>query len=452
MASTVPSQPRPVVPPDTGRIDPGGTLDATSDVCAAGSGLGSRSAPDFTAVATYAATRRPVEQATTLLPDAYRSPDFFALERQRVFVRSWVAVAVCDDLAEPGQVVTASVAGMPIVVTRDRGGELRAFHNVCRHRGTQLVAQDTQLRRFRCPYHSWTYALDGRLLGAPLFAGSGIPVEQQALFDTGHTDFDPDRYSLLPVRVASFAHVVFVNLCHEGPSLEEWLGDLPDRLAGYRLDEGVAVRRMSFEVTANWKLIAENFMEYYHLPWVHPELAKVSRVEDHHRFQGSGMYCGMATSPISVDPSTSGWSGLPPTPGLDAVDAVSGRFVWVFPNLAVAVLPTHTFTLILTPEGPDRTRERAVLSLNRDLSDDADPGALDQLAGFWDHVNREDIDIVQRGQAGISSAAFQGGPMCFRFEEPLHRFQNMLIDRMVGVDRIPPGDPAGDTPFVPAGR
>lgn len=407
--------------------------------------------PDYLSDDTYAATRRPVEQATTLVPQAYRSPSFYELERRQVFARSWVAVTLAEKVAQPGQVVTASVAGMPIIVTRDGDGELRAFHNLCRHRGTQLVAEDCSLRRFRCPYHSWTYALDGRLLGSPLFEGSDIPPDQQALLDTSHRrGFDKRDYGLLPVRIGAWGHVVFVNLSEESPALEKWLGDLPDRLAGYRLDESVAVGELAYDVRANWKLIAENFMEYYHLPWVHPELAKVSRVEDHHRFQGPGMYTGSCTTPISQDPSTSGWLSLPLTPGLDADDAISGRFVWVTPNLAIAALPTHTFTIIVTPDGPDRTREAAVLSLHRDIAAEADVSALAELTRFWDHLNREDIDIVERGQRGVSSDAFPGGPMCYRFEEPLHRFQNMVIDLMVGIDRIPEGDPRGDTSIVTA--
>jgi choline monooxygenase len=408
---------------------------------------------DYVSESTYVATRRPVEDATTLIPQAYRSSRFFELERRQVFGRGWVAVTFAEKVAQPGQVVTATVAGMPIVVTRDQEGELRAFHNVCRHRGTQLVTEDCSLRRFRCPYHSWTYALDGRLLGAPLFAGSDIPEDQQALFDTSHARaFDVEQYGLHPLRVGSFGHVVFVDLAADGPALDDWLGDLGVRLAGYRLDESVTVGSMSFDVAANWKLVAENFMEYYHLPWVHPELAKVSRVEDHHRFQGPGMYTGMCTSPISQDPSTSGWLSLGTTPGLDEDDAVSGRFIWVFPNLAIAAVPTHTFSIILEPVSPALTREQVALSVHREVAADVAPETIDELRRFWTEVNREDIDIVERGQIGVSSAAFTGGPMCYRFEEPLHRFQNMVIDRMVGLDRIPAGDPRGDTSIVGAPR
>jgi nitrite reductase/ring-hydroxylating ferredoxin subunit len=142
-----------------------------------------RAAARYLREETYAATRRPVEEARTLLPDAYRDPAFHALEQERLFTTSWVGVAFADRVAETGQVVTATVADQPIMITRDPTGALRAFHNVCRHRGTQLVEADTRVKRFRCPYHSWTYALNGRLVGIP---GSPHPL-------TGVDDFGAYR-------------------------------------------------------------------------------------------------------------------------------------------------------------------------------------------------------------------------------------------------------------------
>jgi choline monooxygenase len=360
--------------------------------------------------ATYAATRRPVNQAETLIPDAYRSEEFFGLERERVFATSWVAVGYAERVAHPGDTILADVAGRPLIITRDRDGVLRAFHNTCRHRGTRLVREPCRLTRFRCPYRSWTYALDGRLLGAPLFEGSDIRADQQALFDMGHLErFDKADYGLLEARVAEWGHLVFATLDLRAMSLEAWLGDLPDRLAGYRLAEMTVVDERDYDVAANWKLIAENFMEYYHLPWVHPELAKVSRVEDHHRFQGPGMYTGMCTQPISSDQNDV-WSALEPVPGLSDDDATAGRFVWITPNCGLAVLPNHVFTLLAEPVSVGRTRERTSLAVSRTGRGGADgEAAFAELAAFWDHLNREDVEVCEEVQAGLSSPAYPGG-------------------------------------------
>lgn len=404
---------------------------------------------DYLRDETYARTRLPVEEASTLIPQAYRSEAYHRLEQRRVFAGGWVAVGYREQVDEPGRVLVGTVADQSVLVTRDRAGVLRAFHNVCRHRAAKLVDQDCSLRRFRCRYHSWTYALDGRLLGAPLFEGSDIPPDQQALFDTDHVaGLDPDDMGLLPVRVDTWGHLVFVDLDGGAPPLLDWLGDLPERLAGHQLDRATVLGRRPYTIAANWKLVAENFMEYYHLPWVHPELAKVSKVEDHHRFQGPGMYTGMCTSPVTQD-EDSGWSALEPVPGLDADDATSGRFVYLFPNVALSVLPNHVFTMLLTPRGPGVTAEETALAMHADTATGPGvPAALDQLLAFWDHVNREDIDVVEAVQEGIASRAYTGGRLCYRFEEPLHRFHNMVADRMVGIDRIPPGDAVEGRPVV----
>jgi len=417
--------------------------------------LGPRPTPvaDYTSEHTYQSTRLPVDLATTLIPDAYTTQEFFDLERERVFASSWVAVACTSDVDRPGRVVVVDVAGRSVIVTRNREGALRAFHNVCRHRATKLLTDGQErLKRIRCPYHSWTYDLDGRCLGTPLFEGSDIPPDQRGAFDMSDVQgFDRADYGLLPVRADSWGFLVFVNLDPNASPLSRQLGDLPERFSAYHLDEWRAVRRTEYGVEANYKLVGENFMEYYHLPWVHPELIQVSKLADHYRWQGAGMYTGMCTTPVSRNSNAGGWEGLPPMGSLGAEDANSGRFVWLFPSTAITVLPNHAFVLFSRPDGPARTVEEAVLLVPPGTGDGPGTEAgLDQLAGFWDLVNRQDLEIVARVQAGLANPAYRGGRMCYRFEEPLHRFQNMVIDRMLGLDRVPAGDDVAMTPMLAA--
>jgi choline monooxygenase len=397
---------------------------------------------DYLDEATYRSTRFPTELATTLLPAAYHDADFHDLEREHLWRTSWVAVGYTEEVNRPGNAIVREVAGRSVVILRDREGELRAFLNVCRHRAAQLVARDCELgKRIRCPYHAWAYGLDGECLGTPLFEGSDIPLDQRDMFDMSHVkEFDRADYGLLPVGVAAWGFLLFVCLDDTTPPLSEWLGDLPDRLDGYRFEQWRAQAKKDYRVAANWKLIAENFMEYYHLPWVHPELMKVSRMQDHYRFQGPGMYTGMTTNPVSRD-ENSVWVDLPPCEGLPEEHLAAGRFMLLFPNVALSVLPNHAFVIMLQPAGPDTTVERTVLLTHPDaMSQPESTDALAKLHAFWDHVNLEDVEIVERVQAGISIPEYPGGRMCYRFEEPLHRFQNMVIDRMVGVERIPDGD------------
>ncbi len=403
----------------------------------------------YTREETYRHTRLPVERATTLIPDAYRSADYFEVEQEQVFSRGWVCAGYTCQVREPGDTFVSTVAGQSLILTRDKAGKLQGFYNVCRHRGSQLIAEDGKLSVIRCPYHAWGYGLDGRLLGTPYFQGMDVPDEQKAIFTCQATEFCKEDYGLLPVRVDSWGCFVFVNLDGQARPLGEWLGDLPERFARYPLQELRLVRRRPFQIKANWKLIAENFMEYYHLPWVHPELCNVSGFKDHYRYQGPGMYTGMCTSPLTYDPKTIEFS-LPVWKGLDATEQQTAYWMMLFPNLALFLLPNHLFTLLYQPDGPGRTLESADMLVHSEaLAEPAVQEQIDRIMGFWGMVNQQDIKAVERVQRGLQSRAYPGGRMCFRFEEPVHRFQNMVIDLMISSFRVPPGDvPAA--PAVPA--
>ena len=234
------------------------------------------SGPEF-----WASIRADVWSALGLPPTAYADEAFFVDEQSRLFGRAWTGVALAAELSRPGRLLVRSVGGKSVLLTRS-GERLRGFLNSCRHRGTELAEADCDIRGIiRCPYHRWSYSTDGWLVAAPLFAASPP------------SDFDPADWRLVPVRVDTWGPIVFVCFDEQAPPLDVWLGDLPERLAGYRLDKWQPAHldgaTATFDVAANWKLIIENFAEYYHLPWVHPKLAKVSRVKDHYRYQGPEM-------------------------------------------------------------------------------------------------------------------------------------------------------------------
>ena len=403
-----------------------------------------RTLQDYTREKTYRYTRAPVEVAMTLIADAYRREDFFELERERVYGTSWVALGYAEEVAEAGRFIVREVAGQSILVTRDKTGALRAFYNTCRHRGARLYQEGGKATRFRCPYHSWGYDLAGNCIGTPLFEGSDIPEDFRGVFDMSAVKaFERADYGLFKVKVAQWGFLLFVNLDPEALPLETYLGDLKGRLENYQLERWRVVRSKDYEIRANWKLISENFMEYYHLPWVHPELAKVSRMEDHYRYQGTGMYTGMTTTPISDNSGSGGWKGLPNAPDLTEREETSGRFISLFPNICLSVLPNHAFVMMFEPQAAGFTLERCAILCHPDSVGGGAEIELEQLLTFWDLVNREDIEIVEAVQEGLRSKPYMGGRMCFKFEESVHRFQNMVIDRMVGVkDHVLAGDDA----------
>ena len=397
----------------------------------------------------WSGTRRRLESAMGLPAAAYTDPGFFGAERQRVFGHAWVCVGIADEVRTPGRLLVREVGSTSVLITRDETGQLRSFVNSCRHRGTELAEADCDVAStIRCPYHRWGYALDGRLKATPFF--DEIPRDE----------FDRDDFGLQPVRVDTWGVLLFVCLSDHTPPLEDWLGDLPERMQGYRLDGWSTVHEQQLDIAANWKLISENFQEYYHLTWVHPELSKVSRVEDHYRYQGPGMYCGQTTTPVSGD-ERDDWLSLPPADGLDESDAVSGRFAAIFPNVLLSVLPNHVFVMQLDPVRPGVTKETCTWLLPKTGADASDE-AFEPTRTFWIDVNSEDIDIVERGQRGLTRGAVPAGPLAPRFEEPLHRFQGILADMMTAESssmlQVPSGDDgslehqygAGQNPTPPA--
>jgi len=408
---------------------------------------------DYTLEDTYRRLRGNVESALTLIPDAYRSAEFFKLEREHLWSRSWVAVGYTCEVAEPGDILVAEVAGQSVLVVRGRDHTLRAFHNVCRHRGSRLVDKNANCKVLRCPYHGWGYNLEGELLGTPYFKGLDVPAglaEKFQMTDGTAADFCKEDYPLLAAGCATWGGTVFVNLDRQPREFEKWIGDLRQRFARHPLDELVLVRRRTYEIKSNWKLIAENFMEYYHLPFGHPELCNISSFDNHYRYQGPGMYTGMATVPLSSDPTTVSFDGIPIWHGLSDTESQSAYFVWLMPNIAYWIFPQHLVTLLLTPVSEDLTLEHMDMLVHPSARAAADADAIfDRVMNFWWYVNDQDVRLVENVQAGLRSQAYSGGRMCFRFEEPVHRFQNMVADLMTGRVRVPEGDASEEAPVLP---
>ncbi|HIG25940.1 MAG TPA: aromatic ring-hydroxylating dioxygenase subunit alpha [Acidimicrobiia bacterium] len=392
----------------------------------------SPSAP-WTDDAFWAPTRRAVEEASALPADCYADQEFFDLESEKVFETAWVCVGTANELNAPGQVLVRKLGKRSVLLMRTEAGELHGFYNSCRHRGTELFANDcTAGATLRCPYHRWGYDRDGVLNTTPLF--EEVTVK----------DFDPTDFSLHPVRTAQWGCLLFACADPHTVEIDEWFGDLTERVANYQLENWVTHLEVDLEMNANWKLISENYQEYYHVPWIHPELAKVSRVVDHYRFQGPGMYCGQTTTPIT-ETSRDDWTVMPKATTLSNGEAVSGRFLAIFPNVLLSLLPNHAFVLRLEPLEPGKTREHCTWLLppgNEKVSDEEFAATRD----FWIDINNEDIDIVERNQRGISQGAYTPGRLSPRFEEPLHRFYNMLADHMTGTRRIPKGDESDKIP------
>jgi Rieske 2Fe-2S family protein len=334
-----------------------------------------------------------------LTREDYLGEPVWARECERIFGRTWCAVGRDEDVAVPGSYLRVEVAGESVFVTRDADGALHAFYNVCRHRGAELVdaggpACGSFGSAIRCPYHSWTYGLDGRLRRAPFLGPVG--------------DADAAGFALASVRVDSWGGFVFVNLDPSASSLLDQLGEVPRRVTRYPLHELRRGARVVYDVAANWKVLAENYNECYHCGPVHPELCDL--VPSFRRAGGDGLEWerGIPHRDGAYTFTRSGTTTRAPFPDLDEDERVRHKGELAFPNLLLSLSCDHVASFVLTPRGPGRTTIEFDLLFHPDAL--ADPG-FDAADAFdlWDLVNRQDWGICESVQRGMASRGFTQG-------------------------------------------
>jgi glycine betaine catabolism A len=332
----------------------------------------------------------------------YLGAEAHELEREGIFFAEWFCAGRADQVG-PGELVVLDVAGESVLLLRTRAGELRAHYNVCRHRGSQLVltspgqppGEPRRVGSLRCPYHSWTYGLDGRLLRAP------------------HTDdvdgFAPAGFPLHPVGVATWGGFVFVHLTPAGAGgLADQLGPVPERLRRYPLAELGCGRRLVYEVAANWKVICENYNECYHCAGVHPELCRVVPAFRERGGAGLDWDRGVPHREGAWTFTASGTTGRAPFPGLDADERRRHKGELVYPNLLLSLAADHVAGFTLWPHGPGRTTVVCELLFHPDEL--AGPGFdPSDAAEFWDLVNRQDWAVCESVQRGMGSRAYTEG-------------------------------------------
>jgi glycine betaine catabolism A len=333
--------------------------------------------------------------------EMYVDPQAFARERDVVLYAEWFCVGRVDDLGldQPGRVAVVDVVGESVLVTSDEAGALHAAYNVCRHRGSQLFAAlpgaepvCTAAGSLRCPYHSWTYALDGSLLRAP----------HAQLAEDERPDF-----ALKPVAVDSWAGFVFVHLGTPATSLAEAMERPTRTLANYAMGDLVTGLRFGYEVAANYKVLAENYNECYHCGPVHPELTRLVPA-----FGGGGTDIdwdgGVPHREGAWTFTTSGTTDREPLPGLDEAERTRHKGELVYPNLLLSAAADHVAAFVLLPQSVDHTRIECLLLFHPSAV--ADPAFDPSDAGdLWDLVNKQDWAICESVQRGMSSRSYTHG-------------------------------------------
>jgi Rieske 2Fe-2S family protein len=349
------------------------------------------------------------EMQRTLPVASYRSGEVFADECERIFWRGWFCAAREEAVPSPGDSLTIDVVGQSVLIVRDRSGGLRGFYNVCRHRGSQLSIDDggtdassepCRSGRFKgsivCPYHAWTYGLDGSLRAAP-FLNEIDGLRKEDL-------------SLHPVDVATWAGFVFVNLSPWEPSrsLLDQLDGADDRTRRYPLAELRSARRIVYDVRANWKCIVENFNECYHCGPVHPELCEVVPAFKADGGANLDWDNGIPHRPGATTFTFSGTTDRMPFPGLSEEERDRHKGDLIYPNLMMGLSADHVASFTLWPKGPDHTVIACDFLFHPDdiAKPTFDPS---DAVEFWDLVNRQDWRICESVQRGMAARVFEFG-------------------------------------------
>lgn len=371
--------------------------------------------------------RRPIQAAKGLPNPFYVDPEATLFEQKRLLHNGWACIGFAHDVARPGALQPVDLAGVPLLMVRDRDESLRVFHNVCRHRGVTLVDHPTTCRGLiRCPYHSWTYRLDGQLKATPMVGGTGRHH---------HPGIDSAKLGLLPVASGEWRDLVFVNISGDAGTFEDFIAPLAQRWAdfdGAEIHHGGSDSSFSLTLETNWKLAVENYCESYHLPWVHPGLNVYSRIEDHYHIQDQKVISGQGTRVYQQIKGDAGQT-FPSLPDLPAKWHRGAEYVALYPNVLSGVHKDHMYHILLTPVGPTRTIERVeIYYFDARVTTDEFADLRQRNAALWRGVFVEDVDVVQRMQRGRASPGFDGGTFSPVMDPPTHDFHKWVAERLLG--------------------
>ncbi len=355
--------------------------------------LNSQSLPDFTEEDLSIV---PLERAETIPSSWYWNPAFHQLEQECIFGTTWQAVGHISKLRHAGDQIVATVAGNPILVVRGSDHELRAFFNVCRHRGGPIATEDCTSKVLQCKYHGWTYLLDGSLRGTPKFDRTEL--------------FDKKDYGLLSVPLEVWEGVLFVNLSRDKPGISSLLHGIKERIAPNDLSIKTFHHRAVYEINCNWKVYVDNYLEGYHIPYVHPELATLLDYQQY--VTETSEYYSLQHSPLTGKNTLYGSGG-------------SAFYYFIFPNFMLNILPGRLQTNVVVPLSPNRTK--VIFDyLYDDISSEAAHKMIADDIECSHKVQLEDVEICEHVQLGLQSQAYHKGRFSPDAESGVYHFQSLL--------------------------
>ncbi|MGI9350066.1 MAG: aromatic ring-hydroxylating oxygenase subunit alpha [Rhizobiaceae bacterium] len=358
----------------------------------------------------------PIEEASGMPNWFYTSPDAIMEEKRKVFAPNWVGIGFAKDVPEPGDVKPVEFLGDPFIVSHGRDGSIRVFHNACRHRGVKLVQEAGKTTGLlRCPYHAWCYSTEGKLKQTPHVGGPGIH---------SHPNIDKSQLGLIEVRSHTYLDVVFVNISGDAAPFEEHFAEAIERWKEFDkpIYHGGEDSSFKLEVETNWKLAVENYCESYHLPFVHPGLNEISKLEDHENILSTGPFAGQLTHAFTEATDDNG-RNFSFFKGLSNRWDKEAEYLAFYPNVQLGVHKDHTFAIILEPKSITKTLEHIeIYYASEDMRDDEWKAMRDTNSAFWKSVFLEDIGVVEAMQDGRKADGFDGGHFSPVMDEATHHF------------------------------
>ena len=374
--------------------------------------------------------KNPIEKAHGLPNECYLNNDYLEFEKEKIFKNNWTMIGVASSVPNPGDAKPFNLLGIPILIVRNKENEVKVFHNVCSHRGFKLVDQECKLKNvIRCPYHSWSYDFNGKLTVTPHIGGLGKHEVE---------GFDKNNSNLKEIKSNIWMDLIFININSNAKPFEDFIKPLEDRWSKFISKKDQKLIRHSTDngyfnmtVNSNWKFAIENYCESYHLPWIHPELNKVSNISDHYHIEDENLnFSGQGSNKYSQQ--FDGNIKFKCFPNWPTELSEKSEYVSLYPNVMLGIHIDHFYAFWLEPISNNQTKEHFELYYVGDESASSDEfkDIREKNFAFWQEVMNEDVIAIEGMQNGRNSPAYNGGNFSPVMDTPTLMFHKWVATNL----------------------
>ena len=374
---------------------------------------------------------KPIEMANGLPNECYNNKDYFIFEREKIFFNKWTVIGVGSSIPNPGDAKPYNLLGIPLIMIRDKKKKIRVFHNVCSHRGFKLLDNSCNLKNvIRCPYHSWSYDFTGNLVATPHIGGLNKHQSEK---------FDKTKSNLKEVRTRIWMDVIFVNINSNEINFDDYIKPLKQRWEKFITDDDQNsiihsndYGYFDLDVKCNWKFAIENYCESYHLPTIHPELNKVSNIDDHYHIQSlPNRFAGQGSK--KYEQLIKGNKKFKNFPNWDKNMVKNSEYIALFPNVMIGLHIDHFYIFWLEPITINKTKEH--MQMYYVGNESANGEELKELrkenVRFWKDVMLEDVSAIEGMQEGRNSPVYNGGNFSPVMDQPTHQFHKWIANSLL---------------------